>query len=155
MHFTNYFSCHKTISCLSDSKRYLFTLYHIISLPFYVLSWLCFTSWSSPLPLLFNWLRVQLSRSSQSYIPFEMIHYPTLSIFSIYWIFIYVLVLAKGESALSSKCARPFLLCLGGREVEPSTKISKRGAWQELSFQRGGCWKRQQLPFSGEIANFR
>ena len=36
--YTNYFSCRKTISCASDFKRYLFTLYHIISLPIFVLS---------------------------------------------------------------------------------------------------------------------
>ena len=41
-------------------KRYFFTLYHIISLPIYVLSRLYFISWSTPPPLLFNWPRTQL-----------------------------------------------------------------------------------------------
>ena len=32
IHYTNYFSCCKTISCASEFERYLFTVYHIISL---------------------------------------------------------------------------------------------------------------------------
>ena len=60
MHFTNYFSCRKTVSCTSDFKIYSFTLYHIISLSISVLSQLRFISWSSPPPSLFNWPRVQL-----------------------------------------------------------------------------------------------
>ena len=32
MQYTNYFSCRKTISDVNDFKRYLFTLYQIISL---------------------------------------------------------------------------------------------------------------------------
>ena len=32
IHYTNYFLCRKTISCTNDFERYLFTLYHIISL---------------------------------------------------------------------------------------------------------------------------
>ena len=60
LHFTNYFWCRKTVSCTSDFKRYLFTLYHIISLSISLLPQLRFISWSSPPPLLFNWPRVQL-----------------------------------------------------------------------------------------------
>ena len=44
---------------MSDSKRDLFTLSHIISLPISVLSRLRFTSWSSLLSL-FNWPPVKL-----------------------------------------------------------------------------------------------
>ena len=44
----------------SDFKRYFLTLYHIISLPISILSRLCFISWSSPPPSLFNWPRIQL-----------------------------------------------------------------------------------------------
>ena len=54
------FSCRKTISWASDFKRYLFTLYHIISLPISVLSRLRYVSWSSPPPWLFNGSRAQL-----------------------------------------------------------------------------------------------
>ena len=43
-----YFSCRKTISCATDFKRYLFTLYHIIYLPISVLSRLHFISRSFP-----------------------------------------------------------------------------------------------------------
>ena len=58
--FVVIFSCRKTISCASDLKRYLFTLYDIISLPISVLSRLRYVSWSSPPPSLFNWPRAQL-----------------------------------------------------------------------------------------------
>ena len=48
------------MSCAKWLKRYLFTVYHIISFPISILSWLRFISWSSPLPLLFNWPCVKL-----------------------------------------------------------------------------------------------
>ena len=53
-------SCYKRIPCASDFKRYLLTLYHIISLPISVLSRLLFISWSSPPSSLFSWLCAQL-----------------------------------------------------------------------------------------------
>ena len=102
---TNKNYCHKTIPCVSDFKRYLFILYHIISSSIFVLSQLCFICWSSPFPLLFNWLRVQLSKISQSKIHFEIIYYPLLNIFWIYWMFIYAFILAviRKEFKLSYK----------------------------------------------------
>ena len=42
--YTNY--CRKTIPCASDCKRYLFILYHIISLSIFVLSRLRFINWT-------------------------------------------------------------------------------------------------------------
>ena len=57
-HCTNY--CRKAIPCASDSKRYFFILYHIISLSIFVLSRLLFISWSSPPSSLFNLPGVQL-----------------------------------------------------------------------------------------------
>ena len=58
--FYTYICYWNTFSCAGDYKRYLFTLHHIISLSISVLPQLRFISWSSPPPLLFNWLRVQL-----------------------------------------------------------------------------------------------
>ena len=42
------------------TSKDLFTLYHIISLPISVLSWLRFISWSFPPPSLSNWPLAQL-----------------------------------------------------------------------------------------------
>ena len=89
---TNY--CRKAIPCASESKRYLFILYHIISLSIFVLSRLLFISWSSPPSSLFNLPGVQLYLKVPNHLhalKWYVIHW---LIFLIYWMFIYAFVLA-------------------------------------------------------------
>ena len=85
--YTNYFSYRQTMSCASEFRRYLFTLFILFICLF--LFCLDFVLFHEALLLLrcliaslLNWLTwVVISKSSQSYIYFKVIYYPFLNIF--------------------------------------------------------------------------